>query len=245
VYVDDPHTLLGRANTTPKVSSNAGTDECMALANEWTRNCIANHPLCPAPSCILPTRVIKVGSEHIEPMLHVSRGEQAQYAALSHCWGGSQLLTTTLATLEQRKQGIPLMSLPKTMYEAVITTRKLGLDYLWIDSLCIVQDSTEDWAQESANMAAVYSGATVVIAAEAAQSSTDGCFGPFTRGPWRNVSVAIPCVDDQGLPCKVYARETQMRGYNECEHRPKSYRESTPLPLSTRGWVINPLVQCV
>jgi hypothetical protein len=166
-------------------------------------------------------------------------GDQAQYVALSHCWGGAQLLATTTVTLGKRKEGIPMASLPKTFYDAVITTRKLGFDYLWIDSLCIIQDSTEDWAQESANMAAVYSGATVVIAADAAQDSTDGCFGPFVQAPRRNLSVAIPCINDEGLTCKVYAREAHFRNsHYQCEHGPR--QNVPPLPLSLRDWVRKP-----
>jgi hypothetical protein len=230
---------LDMANEMRKISPTAGTDECMALANTWVRNCTANHPSCPAPSYILPTRVIHIGSEHVDPVLHVSGTDQAQYVALSHCWGSSQLLTTTTATLEKRKQGIPMKSLPKTFQEAIITTRRLGLEYIWIDSLCIIQDSAEDWARESANMAAVYSGATVVIAADAAQSSADGCFGPFTQGPGRNLSVAIACLDDQGLACEVYARELHFRDNlsRHCEHQSQG---CAPLPLSLRGWVRKP-----
>jgi hypothetical protein len=230
------------ANEMRKISPTAGTDECMDLANTWVSNCITNHPYCPASSNNLPTRVIRVGSEHIDPVLHISGTDQGRYVTLSHCWGSSQLLTTTIATLEKRKQGVPMTSLPKTFQDAISTTRRLGLEYIWIDSLCIVQDSAEDWARESANMAAIYSGAVVCIAADAAQSSADGCFGPFLHGPRRNLSVAIPCVNDQGLACEVYAREVQSRDNlsRHCEHQSQ---DCAPLPLSLRGWVRKPPLQ--
>jgi hypothetical protein len=147
------------------------------------------------------------------------------------------MITTTVATLEERKQSIPMASLPKTFRDAVITTRRLGIEYLWIDSLCILQDSTEDWAREAAKMAAVYSGAAVVIAADAAQSSVDGCFGPYQQGSNRNLSVTIHCVDDQGLECKVYARKATWRKYwNDLEHFTAT--EYSISPLSGRGWAL-------
>jgi hypothetical protein len=75
---------------------------------------------------------------------------------LSHCWGGEQPLTTTLSTLERRKTGMPMDSLPALYRDAIEVTRKLGVNYLWIDSLCIIQDSKEDWVTEAARMGEIY-----------------------------------------------------------------------------------------
>jgi hypothetical protein len=212
----------------------------MALASDWMKDCIANHPMCSSPSTLLPSRVIKVGSEQVDPALHITGGDDcAQYAALSHCWGDSHVLTTTTTTIEDRKQGLLMTSLPKTFSDAIIITRRLGIEYLWIDSLCILQDSSEDWAREAANMAAVYSGATVVIAADAAERSTDGCFVPYKEGHGKNLSVTIPCVDDQGLECQVYARERMQRSvHDQIEHRPLDYSYAPALPLNLRGWAL-------
>jgi hypothetical protein len=212
----------------------------MTLANEWVKDCIANHLICPCPSTLLPSRVIKVGCEQIDPMLYVPSGDdRAQYAALSHCWGGLHGITTTIATLEERKQGIPMTSLPKTFRDAIVITRRLGIEYLWVDSLCILQDSTVDWAREAANMAAVYSGAAVVISADAAQNSNDGCFGPYQQGYTRNVSFAIPCVDDQGLDCRVYARRNQRTKHShELEHICSRDTESHFPALRRRAWAL-------
>lgn len=108
--------------------------------------------------------------------LYESGGGIGRYTALSHCWGKMQIIRTTKATIEQMKQGIPWASLSKTFQDAITLTRKLGVDYIWIDSLCIVQDDNYDWERESATMAAVYKNAYLTIAASFAADGSGGCF---------------------------------------------------------------------
>ncbi|KAF2443207.1 HET-domain-containing protein [Karstenula rhodostoma CBS 690.94] len=98
------------------------------------------------------------------------------YACLSHCWGSRQPLTTTTATRQQRKNGIDWHELPKTFQEALSLCSMLGLSYLWIDSLCIIQDDDDDWASEASKMAEVYSNSYLTIAASASRDDTEGCF---------------------------------------------------------------------
>jgi hypothetical protein len=78
--------------------------------------------------------------------------------------------------LTKMEKAIPIESLPPSSQDAVHITRRLGSDYLWIDSLCIIQDSPEDWNQESGRMAYIYSNSVLTISAEAAR---DGSFGIF------------------------------------------------------------------
>lgn len=108
--------------------------------------------------------------------LYESEGESGRYTALSHCWGKMQIIRTTKATLEQMKKGIPWASLSKTFQDAITLTRQLGVQYIWIDSLCIVQDDRYDWEIESATMAAVYQNAYLTIAASLAADGSGGCF---------------------------------------------------------------------
>ncbi|KAK0727277.1 heterokaryon incompatibility, partial [Lasiosphaeria miniovina] len=91
---------------------------------------------------------------------------RGKYAALSHCWGspGQQPFTTTADNLASRQSGIDFQHLPPTFRDAVIVASELGVQNLWIDSLCIIQDDADDWARESIRMAAVYGKAHVTIA---------------------------------------------------------------------------------
>ena len=102
------------------------------------------------------------------------------YVTLSHCWGTEGvILKTTKSNLEAFKHQLP-DTLPKTFSHAIAATRKLGVGYLWIDSLCIIQDDRGDWELESAQMHQVYQNALCNLAAT---SSSDGQGGLFFDRP--------------------------------------------------------------
>lgn len=119
---------------------------------------------------------------------------------LSHCWGSSRPLTTTKSTLKEREQLISMESLPPTFRDAVIITRNLGFKYLWIDSLCILQDSVEDWQIESSRMQGVYKQSFLTINAAGASSDEGGCFISRPRAQ----PVQLPLSDCTG---NVYVTE--------------------------------------
>jgi hypothetical protein len=122
---------------------------------------------------MLPTRLIDVTPTN--PTLHITRhGEPGHYAALSHCWGGPQQGQTTRATLKAWTGGIPISDLPQTILDAVIVTRKLGLHFLWVDSLCIIQDDPEDQGMEISRMSQIYRQAYVTIVAASATNCNEG-----------------------------------------------------------------------
>lgn len=126
----------------------------------------------------LPTRLLDVGdSDHPIRLWESASSAKGEYACLSHCWGSHQLLRTLIGNLEAFKHdGIPWDQLPKTFQEAITFTRSLGLQYLWIDSLCIVQDDISDWNKEAANMAAIYQNSFITLAATDAANSREGLF---------------------------------------------------------------------
>ncbi|TLD28613.1 hypothetical protein PspLS_04269 [Pyricularia sp. CBS 133598] len=139
--------------------------------------CGREHPECVAATraACLPTRVLDLGvaKGKDQVRLYVSSGEEARFTALSYCWGGKVPITTTKATLEERCRGILDSSLPATFQDAIAVTRELGVRYLWIDALCILQDDKEDWEIESSRMASIYRGAALVIGASMAPSSVE------------------------------------------------------------------------
>ncbi|KAF7899353.1 uncharacterized protein EAF01_008566 [Botrytis porri] len=108
-----------------------------------------------------------------------------KYLALTHCWGREmpEAATTKIRTLERRLLSIPFKRLPRTFRDAITITRRLGLQYLWIDSLCIVQNSLQDWQQESAKMGKIYSHAYCTIAAAAAANCDGGLFALHSELP--------------------------------------------------------------
>lgn len=107
-----------------------------------------------------------------------------QYVCLSHRWGKTARLQTTNATLEAFQAALPMNSMPLTFRHAVEVTRNLGFRYLWIDSLCIIQDDKDDWVRESQNMGTIFEEAVCTIAAVDALDEDDtdhGLFWPRNR----------------------------------------------------------------
>src|ERR1700728_2692842 len=98
-------------------------------------------------------------------MLSETKEGRGNCAALSYCWGTDKVLKTTRNSLDQFTKEIDLVVLPRTFQDAVTVARKLSIQYLWNNSLCILQDSTEDWETESAKMGYYYERAFITIAA--------------------------------------------------------------------------------
>ncbi|ENI08836.1 hypothetical protein COCC4DRAFT_119309, partial [Bipolaris maydis ATCC 48331] len=99
-----------------------------------------------------------------------------RYACLSHCWGTSKPIKTTTKNLDSHRVEIPWDDLSATFQDAVDICSALDISYLWIDSLCIIQDSTDDWCTEVPKMADIYENACVTIAATKSEDGTGGCF---------------------------------------------------------------------
>ncbi|OBS22819.1 hypothetical protein FPOA_09144 [Fusarium poae] len=163
-----------------------GSLRALSLSKIWLRRCKESHGDCrrlhDLTDPILPTRVLDVtgGTLH-DPqikLIETSRMKKGTYCALSYCWGKSRCIMTTKANLANHKYDIPLSMLPRTIKDAVLATRGLEIDYLWVDSLCIVQDDTDDWASEAARMGDVYANATLTISTLFGTDCDDGLFTP-------------------------------------------------------------------
>ncbi|KAF2136062.1 uncharacterized protein K452DRAFT_292715 [Aplosporella prunicola CBS 121167] len=173
-------------------------------------NCVRNGSQCVR----LPTRVIDVGKEGDNPFLHESEEhEKAPYCALSYGWHkSSNAFITNLDNLESRKIGIPMSQLPKTLSEAILFTRRLGIQYIWINALCIIQDSPDDWAREASNMAQVYSGAILTLTAAHAQNDTVGLFSEPDETS--NSCSARSCLDKRGWALQEQLLSARTIGFS-------------------------------
>ncbi|KAH8645875.1 heterokaryon incompatibility protein-domain-containing protein, partial [Tricladium varicosporioides] len=97
---------------------------------------------------------------------------------LTYCWGNAKITKTTTRNISEYKQEIKFGSLSKVFQDAIIVTRKLGFRYIWIDALCIIQDSKDDWEKEAALMTEVYSNAAITLSAAVSVSGCEGLFSP-------------------------------------------------------------------
>ncbi|KAM7203907.1 hypothetical protein V8F33_001878 [Rhypophila sp. PSN 637] len=162
----NPWNLQGR----PLVLAN-GFDATRELVCRWLSTCLKEHPRCGSGAAArLPTRVLDVGLVASDPVkLYASQGEDARYICLTYCWGNAQFIKTTKETLEDHQKNIQFDLFPQTFRDTILIARALGIRYVWIDSLCIIQDDSADWAHES-------------MAPGWAKSPTSGCFPPSEKG---------------------------------------------------------------
>lgn len=169
-----------------------------SLLRAWLNSCTTSHD-CNKRQVVskptLPTRVLYVGDledpdydSDLVRLVCAPNTRRQEYIALSHCWGNlsdeeKKAYCTTRYNIRRRLKGFSLSELPKTFRDAVEVTRELGMLYLWIDSLCIVQygDDNQDWKRESKKMEAVFSGAYCTIAATAANDSNTGFLKRHSR----------------------------------------------------------------
>ncbi|KAK5175898.1 uncharacterized protein LTR77_001038 [Saxophila tyrrhenica] len=149
------------------------------LAKRWMKICRDQHD-CESRNASLPARVLEISGDGgtMTVRLFETESQISSYTALSHCWGKGRPLITTTQNINELKTNIPLDSLPKTFSDAVVITHTLGLRYLWVDRLCIIQDSPEDWAVQSMRMASIYADANITICASGSISDEDGVFIP-------------------------------------------------------------------
>lgn len=185
----------------------------------------------------MPTRVIDVSSN--PPQLHACQGVSEPYVALSYCWGqGPRQLVTTASNLQSHVQGLEPQSLSQTVRDAIVITKQLGLKYLWIDELCIVQDSTEDKVQELGQMHEIYKQAYFTICAARAESCHEGFLGSrniFSLDGSIPISLEYHC-GQHGLSATVLLVERKGNLTFSSNHDPRSKAQQDP--IHERGWTL-------
>ncbi|GAB7362985.1 hypothetical protein MBLNU230_g3280t1 [Neophaeotheca triangularis] len=198
-------------------------------ALSWLQDCTKIHTKCRThEDCILPTRVIHVGASESEVRLIESNGRVGKYACLSHCWGQTPSIKLLKSNRQAFLKHISWDELQLTYKDAISWCRDLKIPYIWIDSLCIVQDDIQDWNRESVKMAAVYGCCYLTLAASAASNHDEGCrvklpqdFCAYT-GPDGATRRAAVTVTKHGLELGTF-------------------RSGGSAPLLKRAWVLQEL----
>ncbi|KAL7625721.1 hypothetical protein AAE478_004944 [Parahypoxylon ruwenzoriense] len=213
------------------------SSETLKKAREWLDTCKKEHKKCQAAKSqklFYPSRLLDLHAECGSGVKLIDTRETDQrllseYACLSHCWGDVEAkCMTTDANLERNKLGVPWEEIPRTFQDAIEFTRSLGIRYLWIDNLCIIQRNEADWASEAALMCHVYTHSTITLAATKAPNSHGGLFS--SRSPEYDSSSMPVSLPNGGGTLTVFARR-------EMPHFPTS--EAGPdRPLLSRAWVL-------
>ncbi|PMD39411.1 HET-domain-containing protein [Hyaloscypha variabilis F] len=219
------------------VSDRTNSPEVLDLAREWIRDCATNHLGCNDSVVVpwRPTRLLQIdkpcpGSVTLDCRSQDSAATRFEsYVTLSHCWGDGNPLKLTSSTQRSLLEGISVAQLPLTFQEAIIFTRHLGLKFIWIDSLCIFQDSEEDWAREASLMGNVYSQAFCNIGATASSTGNEGCFRRRNPMLLDRTVIRSSWNDRPNEEFHVYPDE-------------RTKFKSVRPPLLLRGWVAQELI---
>ncbi|KAK5653484.1 hypothetical protein OQA88_8970 [Cercophora sp. LCS_1] len=155
---------------------------------EWLHDCLSSHARCRkglsgvmrddrTTASLLPRRLIDVGGEAPNrPRLVDRKGMTGTYVALSYCWESpaevNPAAVLNSATRQYLMRALPIKDLPPTIRDAIDVTRSLGMAYLWVDRLCIMQDDADEVAAECAAMCDIYDGAILTLAAVGAGTPT-------------------------------------------------------------------------
>lgn len=207
----------------------------VSVVEPWLKGCDDGHPACQQTSHTVPRRLIELTNSlrlvevHIDQHPDCGGQPQLRYATLSHCWGHStSTLPKTLSTnIQQRMITISREELPQKFCDAIDIARALGCGYIWIDCLCIIQDSKQDWKEQSVLMGEVYSNAYFNIMASSLPDSRGRLFrdrnyyATTARVTKYGATTTPPIKDSFRLPLSTYTHWIQ----NE---------ESVPCPVTIR-----------
>jgi hypothetical protein len=211
-----------------------GSNETFSLARWWLHECIHSHEVCPKPRSIntVPRRLIKVNGTTTDPTVKlVSADSPSQahqpYAALSYCWGGQQRHILRRNVSDGWYFAMPYSQLPQTIKDAIRVTQEIGLQYLWVDALCIYQDDEQDKQEQIACMAEIYEQAFVTISAARARTAEEGFLHSIREsGGFAQMGFKLPFRSLNGELGSITLHNLKPGGIGWHE------------PLDKRGWTL-------
>jgi hypothetical protein len=242
---DDPNSYIQTG--LPKIPK-GGSLAHFDIIKAWLDDCDKNHKRClPMRPNLPPTRLIDVGTLELPSLrlvesssLPQSERKLLKYIALSHPWGSSpphvHFVTDNQNVKIHREKEIP-NELPQTLADAIKTTRHLGVRYIWIDSICIIQGEGGDFAKEADRMEAVFSSAYCVIAATSAEGSSSGF---LNRNSKRQLDAVVSLDDERQDPVCIPTRGTDGKATGLIfvdEPFDDFDRDVLRGSLNQRGWV--------
>lgn len=209
------------------------------LAKRWIAEC-QDHKTCkasyPEPGSWFPTRLLDLDGSQGDPVRLIETKNNTptrRYMTLSHCWGAVQHLKLTRATYDRLCHGILPVNLRRIFQDAIHVARGLGVRYLWIDALCILQDSDDlsDWKREAPLMQDVYSHSLCNI------SALDAPDGNYTMLPSRNPDSIFPPVVHISPPPADNDTDPASSSFSIHSHN-FWHHHIDRATLHTRAWVV-------
>ncbi|KAF8452693.1 heterokaryon incompatibility protein-domain-containing protein [Boletus edulis BED1] len=215
--------------------TDVSSPESYKLALECLNNCVhTHHPNCPPPdqAARLPDRVIDC-SDAKRPRIVLTDGNQhGLYLTLCYAWGGPQPMTTMENVDAYVTQGLDISIFPQTIQDAVLVTHNIGQRYLWIDALCIIQDSVEDRNRQLGKMREIYRNTYLTINAACAQSTREGFLRRYRPQKVPDARIPYRCPD--GSVGSVWIAKQMDTDIPDASH---SYWDELE-PITYRGWCL-------
>ncbi|KAI1745447.1 heterokaryon incompatibility protein [Xylaria scruposa] len=218
----------------PKIEPSTSSTATLTVAHSWFSNCCSSHLRCNESPIFtsnwLPARLVDIGplgSTDWRLCITSEDGilpQSAPYMTLSYRWAPNPGLILLTCNIAEFRGGKPIQSLPQLFQDVVGVAQRFSIRYIWIDALCIVQDSREDWEAQASNMRMVYANSTCNIAASGANSPDEGLFR--TRNP-EEIQPGL-------VPCSLFSSDIQPHYIFEHNYW---NREISAGPLLDRGWV--------
>ncbi|CAI6067856.1 unnamed protein product [Clonostachys chloroleuca] len=199
---------------------------------QWFRTCMESHEKCRQKQAqlqpFIPDRLIEVwergtSKEYAWRLVRGADLGSMPYLTLSHCWGTAQPMR--LMKGDNTYYHFHAASLlPQTYQDAFSIALTLGFRYLWIDSLCIVQDDELDWKSQSSVMGSIYENSACTIAATWARDGSEGCFIRRESSSINSPIIKLPSQGGQLIDHHILAIDSYLD-------------DVTSAPMNSRGWV--------
>ncbi|KAI0136112.1 HET-domain-containing protein [Hypoxylon sp. NC0597] len=195
--------------------------------------CTETHDSCRQNLSSPPKRLLHIGvcGDDSVRLYESPDGFREPYIALSYCWGKSNVVKTESSNIQLLIQGFSLKQLPAAIQDAAHVTQKLGLKYLWVDALCIIQDSKTDWEEQSAKMCSIYENAHLTIIA----SSSDAANVSFLNHSMRPLTFRYRVPDK---PDVVLAARAECKNGHHLDSSAGIGNPIVPDPTISRGWTL-------
>lgn len=237
------------------------TELALNQARDWIKTCSLGHSNChPSKRMVpLPSRVLDISRGVDNLRLSETSSMMGEYVALSYCWGVQQTGITVQSNVRDRMEKFYTQQLSLTVKDAVKVTEALGFHYLWIDALCIIQDSASDKIQEIGKMNQYYKNSSITIMASASKSAQDGflspvnyrfCHSPISLPNGKEATAIIShplVVDEENETARLredwYAGKWKLnnilRNLNtENIVDPQAFEVKVSMPIESRGWTL-------
>lgn len=222
--------------------TDTSSEACLAFMKDCIRQCCREHPACQqGAQGFTPTRLLYIGGEKDFIRLRDTTGwkDPISYAALSHCWGDGKPLSLLEERLDSFKERIDLCELPNTFKDGIAVAQELKLQYIWIDSLCIIQDNDADWEAEAAQMENIYRQAFLVITTGSSPNPKTPVLGRREK-EWLPKTFNFPASPGIIVPIKARKRHILAAPLNQGLLDPPFTSSWATLkrigPLYNRGW---------